>query len=82
MSRRRWPDTPAAPDRKSAELRHPRNADCFTTASFATLAATLEETSHEHLVRGARLLDGGAYFEAHEAWEDRCRLETDETWRR
>jgi predicted metal-dependent hydrolase len=42
----------------------------------------LEETSHEHLVRGARLLDGGAYFEAHEAWEDRWRLETDETWRR
>jgi hypothetical protein len=25
---------------------------------------------------------GGAYFEAHEAWEDRWRLETDETWRR
>jgi DUF309 family protein family protein len=41
----------------------------------------LEETSQEHLVRGARLFDRGAYFEAHEVWEDRWRLETDETRR-
>jgi predicted metal-dependent hydrolase len=42
----------------------------------------LEETSQGHLVRGARLFDRGAYFEAHEVWENRWRLETDETCRR
>lgn len=43
------------------------------------LALILEETSHEHLVHGARLFDRCAYFEAHEVWEGRWRLETDET---
>ena len=33
-------------------------------------------------VRGARLFDRGAFFEAHEAWEDPWRAETDETARR
>jgi predicted metal-dependent hydrolase len=32
--------------------------------------------------RGARLFDGGAFFEAHEAWEERWRLESDEMQRR
>ncbi len=33
-------------------------------------------------LRGARLFDRGAFFEAHEAWEDRWRVETDDTTRR
>ena len=33
-------------------------------------------------VRGARLFDRGAFFDAHEAWEDQWRIETDETARR
>jgi predicted metal-dependent hydrolase len=32
-------------------------------------------------VRGARLFDGGAFFEAHEAWEERWLVESDPTWR-
>jgi len=32
--------------------------------------------------RGARLFDGGAFFEAHEAWEEHWRVEPDETQRR
>jgi predicted metal-dependent hydrolase len=44
-------------------------------------ATCIEEISQEHLVRGARLFDRGAYFEAHEVWEDRWRLETNETYR-
>jgi hypothetical protein len=32
--------------------------------------------------RGARLFDAGAYFEAHEAWEERWLVETNETQRR
>ena len=34
------------------------------------------------LARGARLFDEGAFFEAHEAWEEQWRVETDETRRR
>ena len=33
-------------------------------------------------VRGALLFDRGAFFEAHEAWEDQWRIATDETERR
>jgi hypothetical protein len=32
--------------------------------------------------RGARLFDAGEFFEAHEAWEARWRVATDETERR
>lgn len=32
--------------------------------------------------QGARLFDSGAFFEAHEAWEEQWRVETDETARR
>jgi predicted metal-dependent hydrolase len=32
--------------------------------------------------RGARLFDAGAFFDAHEAWEKRWRIETDEPRRR
>lgn len=36
----------------------------------------------EALVAGARLFDAGAFFEAHEAWEDRWRVEIDASSRR
>jgi hypothetical protein len=32
--------------------------------------------------RGARLFDAGAFFDAHEAWEERWLVETNETQRR
>jgi predicted metal-dependent hydrolase len=38
--------------------------------------------SHEAYVRGARLFDAGAFFEAHEAWEERWRVEIDPSVRR
>jgi predicted metal-dependent hydrolase len=41
-----------------------------------------ELSSGSAFVRGARLFDAGAFFEAHEAWEDRWRITTDETERR
>ena len=31
----------------------------------------------EHFARGARLFDEGAFFEAHEVWEERWRVATD-----
>ena len=34
------------------------------------------------LFGGSRLFDSGAFFEAHEAWEELWRVETDETRRR
>jgi predicted metal-dependent hydrolase len=33
-------------------------------------------------VRGARLFDAGSFFDAHEAWEEQWRIETDPTERR
>ena len=39
-------------------------------------------TPHDAFLHGARLFDQGAFFEAHEAWEERWRVETDETARR
>jgi predicted metal-dependent hydrolase len=36
----------------------------------------------EAFVHGARLFDQGAFFEAHEVWEERWRAETDGTSRR
>jgi Domain of unknown function (DUF309) len=41
-----------------------------------------EISSASAFVRGAQLFDGGAFFEAHEAWEERWRSATDETERR
>ena len=41
----------------------------------------MREPSYEHLARGARLFDEGAYLEAHEVWEEHWRRETDETCR-
>ncbi len=37
----------------------------------------MSETLSEAFRRGARLFDAGAFFEAHEAWEERWRIETD-----
>lgn len=42
----------------------------------------VDELSHEAFLRGARLFDRGAFFEAHEAWEERWRTETDTSSRR
>jgi predicted metal-dependent hydrolase len=42
----------------------------------------VQDPSHEAFVRGARLFDQGAFFEAHEVWEERWRVETDEASRR
>ena len=39
-------------------------------------------SSPSAFVRGARLFDRGAFFDAHEAWEDPWRIETDDTQRR
>ena len=41
-----------------------------------------ELSSDSAFVRGARLFDDGAFFEAHEAWEERWRIAEDETERR
>jgi predicted metal-dependent hydrolase len=38
--------------------------------------------SSDAFLRGARLFDAGAFFEAHEAWEEHWRVEGDETQRR
>jgi uncharacterized protein len=38
----------------------------------------VSETLSDAFRRGALLFDAGAFFEAHEAWEDRWRIETDE----
>jgi hypothetical protein len=37
----------------------------------------VSETLSDAFRRGALLFDAGAFFEAHEAWEDRWRIETD-----
>ena len=37
----------------------------------------MPETLSEAFQRGAFLFDAGAFFEAHEAWEERWRIETD-----
>ena len=36
----------------------------------------------EALIAGARLFDDGRYWDAHEAWEERWRVETDERERK
>jgi predicted metal-dependent hydrolase len=41
----------------------------------------VQDSSNEALVRGAHLFDAGAFFEAHEVWEERWRREPDETQR-
>ncbi len=43
---------------------------------------TLPETLVDAFLRGALLFDSGAFFEAHEAWEERWRVETDADSRR
>jgi predicted metal-dependent hydrolase len=40
------------------------------------------DPSHDSYLRGARFFDAGAFFEAHEAWEERWRVETDPSARR
>jgi predicted metal-dependent hydrolase len=42
----------------------------------------MRQAADEYLARGARLFDEGAFFEAHEAWEDVWSRETDESRRR
>ena len=37
----------------------------------------MSETLSDAFRRGAVLFDAGAFFEAHEAWEERWRIETD-----
>ena len=44
-------------------------------------ALTVDETPLEPFVRRARLFDRGAFFEAHEASEERWLVESDSTWR-
>jgi len=46
------------------------------------LSTTTDDPSREPYLRGARLFDAGAFFEAHEAWEERWRVETDPAARR
>jgi Domain of unknown function (DUF309) len=43
---------------------------------------TNADAMHDALVRGSTLFDAGAFFEAHEAWEEQWRVEIDETRRR
>jgi predicted metal-dependent hydrolase len=40
------------------------------------------DAMHDALLRGSALFDAGAFFEAHEAWEEQWRVEIDETRRR
>jgi predicted metal-dependent hydrolase len=47
----------------------------------ATEIAVVPETLSDAFVRGAFLFDSGAFFEAHEIWEDRWRVEPDPTLR-
>jgi predicted metal-dependent hydrolase len=42
----------------------------------------VHDPSDQSLELGARLFDEGAFFEAHEAWEERWLAETDQTRRR
>jgi uncharacterized protein len=42
---------------------------------------TVRKPALDPFARGARLFDGGAFFDAHEAWEERWLVETDPTWR-
>jgi hypothetical protein len=42
----------------------------------------MTDSSHDSFVRGARLFDDGAFFDAHEAWERRWLIETDASERR
>ena len=42
----------------------------------------MHESLREAFVHGARLFDQGAFFEAHEVWEERWRVETEERSRR
>jgi predicted metal-dependent hydrolase len=41
------------------------------------LRGPVEDERNEAFARGALLFDSGAFFEAHEAWEARWRVETD-----
>ena len=41
----------------------------------------MHNSLREAFVHGARLFDRGAFFEAHEAWEERWLIETDATSR-
>lgn len=42
----------------------------------------MDESLREAFIHGARLFDKGAYFDAHEVWEERWRVETDGRSRR
>jgi len=44
-------------------------------------ALAAHEPALDPFVRGSRLFDDGAFFEAHEAWEERWLVEKDPTWR-
>jgi hypothetical protein len=55
---------------------------CRAAAATSFREPSPGETPREALLRGARLFDAGALFEAHEAWEERWRAATDETERR
>jgi hypothetical protein len=45
----------------------------------AARAYRLDAPTEDATLRGARLFDAGEYFEAHEAWEERWRVETSES---
>jgi hypothetical protein len=48
----------------------------------ASEGSSAEESRRASLVRGARLFDAARFFDAHEVWEERWRIETDDTERR
>ncbi len=42
----------------------------------------MADPSQDAFLRGARLFDAGAFFDAHEVWEEHWRVETDQGSRR
>jgi len=50
-------------------------------AASAGEALNVHKPALDSFAGGASLFDGGAFFEAHEAWEERWLVETDPAWR-
>jgi len=69
-----------APRRLKAPRVMPKRRPFLKPAT--TLMPPMHESLREAFTHGAHLFDQGAFFEAHEVWEERWRVETDETSRR
>lgn len=54
---------------------------CRAARSFVIREPGSAESGHDALARGARLFDEGAFFDAHEVWEERWRVERGATER-